>query len=461
MKVPVIAIFDIGKTNKKLLLFDERYRLVFERSERFVEVTDEDGDACEDLNLLHAFVVNSLGEVGSMQQFELKFVNFAAYGASLVYLDEDGSPLTPLYNYLKPYPPALKRAFYGKYGGEARFSAVTASPVLGSLNSGMQLYRLKEERPTLFKRVSYALHLPQYLSYVLSRQFYSDVTSIGCHTGLWDFTTNAYHEWVDQEGISEKLAPIMPVDTVFPFSLPGITSRVGIGLHDSSAALIPYLASFQEPFVLVSTGTWCISLNAFDAEPLTEEQLKQDCLNYRSYHGQPVKASRLFTGNEHEKQVGRIAKFFNEPVEKFNRIPYDSQLVSKLRDRTQHGQEVPEDTFIFQYRALAGFVSSAEAYHQLLMDLVELQKKSIKLIINSENISHIFVDGGFSRNDIFMHLLAKAFPEMEVYGASMAEATALGAALAVHGQWNSRPLPDNLIQLKAYPVEHSEKYDVD
>ena len=40
---PVILIFDIGKTNKKLLLFDEAYNMVHESIEQFQEIKDEDG----------------------------------------------------------------------------------------------------------------------------------------------------------------------------------------------------------------------------------------------------------------------------------------------------------------------------------------------------------------------------------------------------------------------------------
>ena len=43
--IPVVAIFDVGKTNKKLFLFNEQYQIVFERSARFLETTDEDGDS--------------------------------------------------------------------------------------------------------------------------------------------------------------------------------------------------------------------------------------------------------------------------------------------------------------------------------------------------------------------------------------------------------------------------------
>jgi len=43
MNKEVILIFDIGKTNKKVLLFDRNLKLVHEEEERFKEVEDEDG----------------------------------------------------------------------------------------------------------------------------------------------------------------------------------------------------------------------------------------------------------------------------------------------------------------------------------------------------------------------------------------------------------------------------------
>ncbi|MEI6088792.1 MAG: carbohydrate kinase, partial [Bacteroidota bacterium] len=50
--ISVIAIFDIGKTNKKLLLFDEHYKLVWESSNQFDEISDEDGFPCENIDAL-------------------------------------------------------------------------------------------------------------------------------------------------------------------------------------------------------------------------------------------------------------------------------------------------------------------------------------------------------------------------------------------------------------------------
>ena len=153
MKIPVIAVFDIGKTNKKLLLFNEHYQVVFEQSRNLAEMVDEDGFPCEDLDSLSLFVFNTMRSIFSNPNFDIKAVNFSSYGASLVYLDENGKPLTPLYNYLKPYPDELLEQFYSSYGGKDDFAYKTASPVLGSLNSGMQLYRIKYERPELLKKI--------------------------------------------------------------------------------------------------------------------------------------------------------------------------------------------------------------------------------------------------------------------------------------------------------------------
>ncbi|AWO01972.1 carbohydrate kinase [Chitinophaga alhagiae] len=436
--IPVIVVFDVGKTNKKLFVFDEQYRIVLERTARFTEITDEDGDACENLESLTQSVYDSLHEVFDRKDFRIKAVNVSAYGASLVYVDEHGKPLAPLYNYLKQYPAALQQGLYNKYGGQDEFLRQTASPALGSLNSGLQLYRLKAEQPAVFNAMQYALHLPQYISSLISGKLCSDITSIGCHTALWDFDQQAYHAWVKEEGLLGKLAPMLPSNKELPGRYGKHTFMAGTGLHDSSAALIPYLLQFPEPFVLISTGTWCISLNPFNDVPLSKEELAQDCLCYLSYEGRPVKASRLFAGNEHEQQVKRIAAHFSQHTLHYRSIPYDARIMAALKPG------------VFERRDLHAFSSDVEAYHQLVLDIAVQQYHSTQLVLKDRPVKRIFVDGGFGKNEIYMHLLASMFPDMEVYAATIPQATALGAALALHAAWNSQPLPEGIIELKRY-----------
>lgn len=445
MPLPVIAIFDVGKTNKKLFLFDENYQIVFERSARFLETLDEDGDPCENLESLRLSVFDSLHEVSRRKEFDIRAVNFTSYGASFVYIDDAGRPLTPLYNYLKKFPEEIQYKLHESYGGTNKFSLDTASPALGSLNSGLQLLRIKEQRKELFEQVSVALHLPQYLSFLLSGKLCTDMTSIGCHTGLWDFNRNDYHQWVYDMGIYDKFAPISEADEVVDSTFLGSEFKVGIGLHDSSSALIPYLLNFHEPFVLISTGTWCISLNPFNHTRLTEDELKKDCLLYMSYSGSPVKASRLFAGYEHETQSKRIAEHFQVSSAKLKGIRIDWNIIADFE-----GKETPSGLDYFSEIDLTQLGDYEIAYHLLIWSLVQAQLESTALVMQDEGVRRIFVDGGFSRNDIFMNLLAHALPDTEVYAASMAQATAIGAAMVIHDQWNNQPMPNDIIELRYY-----------
>jgi L-fuculokinase len=447
----VVAIFDIGKTNKKVFLFDENYRIVWEKSINLEETVDEDGFPCEDINTLKNWILESLSELKKLSEYKLRAVNFSTYGASFIYVDQEGKNLTPLYNYLKPYPETLKEGFYAKYKGEKKFAVKTASPVLGSLNSGMQIYRLKQERPELFEEVNYCLHLPQYLSSLLTHQYFTDITSIGCHTGLWNFKKMKYHKWVTKEGILDKLPPIHNVEVSLKIEN---EISVGIGLHDSSAAIIPYMLNFTEPFVLLSTGTWSISMNPFNDTPLTQEELKKDCLCYLQYKQKPVKSARLFSGNEHEVQTKKIAKHFGLPDDFYKEIAYNKDVIADLRITNFKETSFNTNTYIekcpFENRNLDSFKNQEVAYHQLIKDIIAQQVLSTQLVIHNSPVKKIFVDGGFSKNSIFMNLLAQAFPVMEVYAASMAQASALGAALVIHNSWNPKPIQNDLIDLKFY-----------
>ncbi|WP_369753948.1 FGGY-family carbohydrate kinase [Flavobacterium sp. WC2409] len=449
----VVAIFDIGKTNKKVFLFNENYQIVWEKSVNLRETLDEDGFTCEDIVELKNWIVNRLAEMQALKEYFLKAINFSTYGASFVYIDENGKALTPLYNYLKEYPEVLKKEFYGKYKGEESFALKTASPVLGSLNSGMQIYRLKEENPDLFAKVKYCLHLPQYLSSLLTGKYFADITSIGCHTNLWNFKKMKYHKWIKKENIGDKIPPLHNAENTINVS-GGIA--VGVGLHDSSSAIIPYMINFTEPFVLLSTGTWSISMNPFNETPLTFDEMQYDCLCYLQYKKKPVKAARLFAGNEHEVQTKKLASHFGVPLDTYKQVLYDKKIISKLREINlkKYSSKVNKYKILrespFGKRNLGDFENYEIAYHQLLLDIIAQQIISTQLVIHNSPVKKVFVDGGFSKNSIFMNLLAEAFPEMEVYAASMAQASALGAALAIHNNWNPKPIQNDLIDLKFY-----------
>jgi len=111
---------------------------------------------------------------------------------------------------------------------------------------------------------------------------------------------------------------------------------------------------------------------------------------------------------------------------------------------------------VFEKRDLSAFVGYKEAYHQLIEDIIVQQVYSTSLVLRGTTVKRIFVDGGFSKNPIFMYMLADFFPEVETYAASVAQASSLGAALVMHEHWNSKPLPSDIIELRYYTAKQEQ-----
>ncbi|HKK75164.1 MAG TPA: FGGY family carbohydrate kinase [Saprospiraceae bacterium] len=427
-------IFDIGKTNKKCFIFDEGYQEVYREYVRFAEQTDEDGYPCDDLQSVEKWVKSSLRKLMNDNQYPITAINFSTYGASFVHLDQQGKPLTPLYNYLKPYPEDLQIQFYENYGASDRIARQTASPQLGMLNSGMQLYWLKHRRPEVFEQIQWSLHFPQYLSYLLTGLPVSEFTSIGCHTGLWDFGKQDYHEWVYKENIDQILPPVVSTDTSINTRVNGKKIRVGVGIHDSSGALLPYLKADRKPFLLISTGTWSIALNPFNSTPLTDEELQRDGLHFLRIDGDTTKAARLFLGKEFSTQVKRLQNHFAKPEDTYKNITFNPAVYEQLRAKKEHFfcfELIELERVAPLENKLSDFNSFEEAYHQLMLELVELQVAAVERAMGNTTINKLYIDGGFADNDLYVNMLSQHFTEVKMRTTQSPLGSALGAAIVL------------------------------
>ena len=430
----MILIFDVGKTNKKVLLFNRKLKVVLEEESRFEEVVDEEGFPCDDAYKLEQWIKETILSYLTHELYLVCGINFTTYGATLAYLDAEGKRLTPIYNYLKPLPDQVLEGFYESYGGVDEFSRRTASPSLGMLNSGLQLLWLKRCRPEQFIKVKQVLHFPQYLAYLVHGKIVSEHTSIGCHTGMWNFDAMQYHPWLKEEGII--LPEPQVVSETFQVELEGKQIQVGIGIHDSSSSLAPFIMTAKEPFILVSTGTWCISMNPFNQEPLTAMELKEDCLCFLGVHGKAVKSSRFFLGHIHDLNVERLQEHFNKEESAYKNVDPGTRLVRKYWESGEKG------TKFFRNGIPVGWVdpqvdpgefgSFEEAYIRLMVDLSRQVVHSTALIIaKKDSTKHLYITGGFARNPIFSTILSLAFPEKRVYTSEIDNASSLGAALVM------------------------------
>jgi hypothetical protein len=178
-------------------------------------------------------------------------------------------------------------------------------------------------------------------------------------------------------------------------------------------------------------------MHPFNESPLTADELANDVLCFLQSNGKPVKASRLFGGQFHEEQVARLEMHFGGS---FKELTF-SDRVFGLEARSSSVYDCA-----FAGRDLADFGDLASAYDQFMVDLVGQQIFSLNLLLKDAPVKQLLVDGGFSKNEWYMRLLARAFPQVEVFAAEVAQASALGAALMVY----DGDLPQNLIQLKRY-----------
>ncbi len=434
----VIVIFDIGKTNKKLFLFDQKLNIVYENITHFDEISDDDGYPCDDIEAIEKWIYKQIDHIQEQGVFKIKAINFSTHGATVVYLDENGKRVTPLYNYLKPLDDFDFSGFYEKYGGVDEFSRKTASPAYGMLNSGLQIYWLKNAKPHYWKKVKSILHYPQYLSYLFTKKILSEYTSIGCHTAMWDFDRMQYHSWLKQEKI--YVPDPENGDPISFIKLGNDTIAIGAGLHDSSASLLPLLEKNHEnEFILLSTGTWILSMNPFSEDKLTQNELKNNCLCFLTPQKKQVKSSMKFLGYVHEATERELAVSFNKKEGSFTSLQPDKDLCNSIIQRSERiffPSGLPKD-FKADLSRLNSFKNYNEAYSQLMYEISYMVFEGIKLITDKENkLKEIYISGGFSKNSFFRHYLSLLLPDLEIKISRIKNESALGAAMMIRKHLN-------------------------
>ena len=429
MKKECCLVFDVGKTNQKYFVFDAENKILVREKVSLSKIEDEDGHSAENIYEIVSWMRESLETLLASDIFVIHKVNFSAFGATLIHLDEKGEVVAPVYDYHKPVEANTFEPFYRDYGPESVFASHTGSKNLDLLNSGKQLYWLKYKRPAIFEKIRYSLHLPQYLSYVFTGKMYSEYTSIGCHTDLWDYEKKEYHNWVKAEGIDRFFPPIVETKKTVIKSFGGRKISFGIGIHDSSSALLTYLLRGKESFILLSTGTWCINFNPFSSDSLFDQnQINAGATAYMKIDGSPVKSSRLFLGEEHRLKVQKLIEHFSKPKFYHHGLELEKQLMEEvLKKSKKHFHWKYLDNKHAPPKDDLGFPNFEAAYYQLIRELMDLLISKIDIICETLP-KRIYIDGGFTDNKIFLAFLRRQFPQQKIKAKPRSFACALGAS---------------------------------
>ncbi|WGT49543.1 FGGY-family carbohydrate kinase [Thioclava nitratireducens] len=295
-----IAVIDVGKTNAKLALVDAESLEEIAIVTRPNRVLPGPPWPHFDLEGHWAFFLEHLSAFHA--EHGVDAISVTTHGASAVLLDDECQLAVPMLDYEHDGPEAVA----AEYDRLRPDFAQTGSPRLPvGLNLGAQLHWQFSTWPDLHDRVAHIVTYPQYWGLLLTGNLATDVTSLGCHTDLWSPWERRFSELPQRLGIAEKIAPPQQPGRVLGTLRDELAERTGIapktpvmvGIHDSNASLLPYLGS-EEPFSVVSTGTWVIAM-AIGADRKTLDPARDTLINVNA-QGAPVPSARFMGGREYE-----------------------------------------------------------------------------------------------------------------------------------------------------------------
>jgi len=297
---PGTVVLDIGKTNAKLTLIDAAGSTLAEARtpntvRRIAPYPHHDTEG------LWKWMLGQLRKMSALA--DIRAIVPVTHGATAVLVDDAGLVL-PVLDY--EHVP-------GDAADAARYDALrpsfdeSGSPRLpAGLNLGRQIEWLQASFPAQFARATHVLMYPQYWAWRLCGVAASEVTSLGCHTDLWQPGEGTWSSLVQSQGWQDlfparrdawarlgRLRPELVADTGLPADC-----QIVCGIHDSNASLLRHLLTLQQsgPCTVLSTGTWVIAAALGSAtKPLVEAQ---DMLANCDVFGDAVPCMRFMGGRE-------------------------------------------------------------------------------------------------------------------------------------------------------------------
>jgi sugar (pentulose or hexulose) kinase len=294
-----MAVIDIGKTNAKVALVD--LTTLSEVALRRMKNAPlrQAPYPHHDVEALWTFILNSLAALNREQRIDA--ISITTHGATGVLVSTSGDLALPVLDYEFDGPDRLA----ADYDAIRPPFAETGTPRLPlGLNLGAQFFWQQKRFPAEFAKAVAMLMYPQYWALRLTGIAANEVTSLGCHTDLWDPWDADFSSLVDHMGWRGLMAPLRPAKDRLGAILPALATRTGLdpqtpvfcGLHDSNASLLPHLLWDKPPFSVVSTGTWVVSM-AVGGRQVALDPARDTLVNVNAL-GAPVPSARFMGGRE-------------------------------------------------------------------------------------------------------------------------------------------------------------------
>ncbi len=298
-------VIDIGKSHAKLLMVDGQGGVVERHGRKNASVMSALGYPALDVHGLQDWMARTLHASGNTARCTHAIAS--THGAALVALDETDLAWEPLdyeWDGLAQYP-LLAQAFDAAADG----FATTLSPDLpAGLNAARQLFYVQNLHPEAWRRTRCLVPYAQYWAWLLCGERASEVSSLGCHTHLWQPQTGGFSTLAQPRAWADLFAPLRSAWEVLGSVDPDIARQWGlplhcqvhVGVHDSNACLARYLgrqtSESQTALTVVSSGTWTVLMAP--GAPTATLQAECDMLANVDVLGRATPTARFMGGRE-------------------------------------------------------------------------------------------------------------------------------------------------------------------
>jgi len=454
MKPETIAVLDVGKTNKKVLIYDLQFNVLVSSTESFPEI-EKNGLQHEQPKAVFTWLCDTLSQFS--EEYAIKAISVTTHGATIVCVDDAGNLTAPPLSYTNTTEPGFADEFYSKFGTRDHLQEATATAEVGDLiNAGKMVYFLKKNFPTEFDATKWILSYPQYFGFKLTGCAGAEPTMLGCHSYLLNPHKHTYSEVAEKLDIIDKLPPTVnnSWESLGKVSA-DIAAKTGVnpdcvvtyGIHDSNASLVPYLISGSKKFILDSTGTWCVAMRPSEKVAFTEDEIGKLVFYNMDIFKNPVKTSIFMGGLEYETYMTILKEKFPS-----KELPdFDADLYQSVIDKCSEFvlPSVTKGTGIFPQsppRVVDGektvgledlkagndspaFMDDFDRTCAILILSLVIQTAKAFEYADMEDGDTIFVEGGFRHNQPYLTMLKAFYPTSRVCTTEIKEATALGSAI--------------------------------
>jgi sugar (pentulose or hexulose) kinase len=415
-----IAVVDAGKTNTKIVLFGADGRPVAERK---VASLNHEGPPYRSIDPapLISLCQSALPELDAILPIDI--VVPCAHGAALACLEADGSLALPVMDYTSEPPPEI---IAGYRRIEPPFEEVFGPLLPMALTHGLQLYWQQKAFAHDFARIKTIVPWIQYVAYCLSGKLVTEISGMACQSHLMDIRSGGPSSLVKRMGWETLFPPLAKAwQTIGALHAEFLAQnfrgngKVLAGVHDSNANYLRYLAGGQKKFTLLSTGTWIIG---FDTEAKLESLIQEkDTVSNTDVFGNRVACCRFFGGREFEV-LGEGAQGEAATIAAVQYVI--EKRTFALPSFTDGGGPVPHSGG--KGKVIGEKPASAEQRASLASLYCALMVSESLDALGSRR--DIIVDGPFSKNLVFLAVLAQLREGQNILASDLRDGTTAGAA---------------------------------